>query len=818
MQDNLDAEGGTLVTPEDAGKGPPGVVARWIAELDLADKTEATWRERAKKVNDRYRDDKADSSRTGSSADRYNILYSNIQTICPALFNQTPKPDVRRRYRDADPVGKEISEVLERALSFTMDDCNFDRYMRLAVKDQQLCGRGVTRVRYEPYFGEESDGNGDSYDDLKGEEVKFEHVNWADFRVGPGRTWEEVEWIAFRHLMTRDDLRDKFGEDIGNEVTLDNTPIGMEDKDGDAVADTFKRAVVWEIWCNRQKEVIFISKTLKERPLKTEPDPLELGGFFPTPRPLYATENTDSLVPVEPFRFYSDQANELDNITRRISGIISACKVRGIYDSTITEMSNLMDAGENMMIPAQDVLPLMQSGGLDNAIWMWPIEKIAGVLNELYNQREQIKTTIYEITGIADIMRGSTSASETLGAQQLKAQFGTMRLDDMGREVQRYARDMIRIAAEIISEQFSPDSLAMMTDIKLPTPEQKMQAQQQAQMMGQQQQPIPPQLQEILDKPTWDDCIQILRDDKQRSYRVDIETDSTIAGDQAADQKAVTELLTGVSSFISNAGPAVAAGYLPLEAAKTMMMSAIRRFKMGREVEDALDMIGEDDSGKADGEAQQQAQQQEQAMAAQAEQAKMQMEQSKLQMDTESKQADLMIEEKKIQMDTSAKQADLTIKEKELSLKEREIAIKEFEIQKPEPDQSMKIQADIQMAREKMEFDASEADKQRQVELAKVIMSEFNGPESSLIDPGEAINRAAEIVDRINEVISSTRMVGDVPLEDTTMMVAEEPMFDEEPMMMVDEEPMMMVDEGPLLEEPVMMVDEEIPEGDPRFL
>ena len=229
-------------------------------------------------------------------------------------------------------------------------------------------------MRYDPIFGEESDENGDAYDEKKGEDVKFEHVNWADFRHGPGRTWEEVEWIAFRHLMTRDALRDKFGEDIGNEVTLDYTPIGMEDKDGDIVADTFKRATVWEVWCEYQKEVIFISKSLKERPLKTEPDPLQLRGFFPTPRPLYATENTDSLVPVEPFRFYRDQANELDNITRRISGVIAACKVRGIYDSTITEMSNLMDASENLMIPAQDVLPLMQSGGLDKAVWMWCLE------------------------------------------------------------------------------------------------------------------------------------------------------------------------------------------------------------------------------------------------------------------------------------------------------------------------------------------------------------------------------------------------------------------------------------------------------------
>ena len=778
MPDNLDEQGGTLVTPEDAGKGAPGVVARWIAELDLSDKVEKNWRERAKDVQERYRDEKTQNERRYSSSNRYNILYSNIQTICPALYNQSPTPDVRRRYRDADPVGKEIAEVLERCLSFTMDDCDFDRYMRLAIKDQQICGRGVTRVRYDPVFGEESDEMGDPYDDLKGEEVKFQHVNWADFRHGPGRTWEEVEWIAFSHLMTRDALRDKFGDKIGDEVELDYTPIGMEDKDGDVVADTFKRATVWEIWCSRQKEVIFISKSMKERPLKTDPDPLQLRGFFPTPRPLYATENTDSLVPVEPFRFYRDQANELDNITRRISGIIAACKVRGIYDSTITEMSNLMDAGENMMVPAQDVLPLMQSGGLDKAIWMWPIEKIAGVLNELYNQREQIKKTIYEITGIADIMRGSTASSETLGAQQLKVQFGTMRLDDMGRDVQRYARDLVRITAEIISEHFSPDSIAMMTDIKLPSQEEKMMAQQQAQMMAQQQQPMPPQLEEMLQKPTWGECMQVLRDDKQRSYRVDIETDSTISGDQAMDQKSVTELLTGVSTFISNAGPAVEAGYLPLEAAKSMLMSAVRRFRMGREVEDALDMIGDEEGGAAgDGQQQaQQAQQQqmEQQAAAQADQMKMQMEQQNSAIKAQETQQRAQIEQDKMQLDAKVQQASLMIQEQEIGLKERDMALREFEAQKPDPDPGMKIQADMQMAREKMEFDASEADKQRQVDLAKAIMAEFNGPEVNMTSPEEALARASEIMARINEVVSATRDVGGMPLEENTIMVMDD--------------------------------------------
>ena len=256
MPDNDYTNDGTMETPADAGKGLPGVVNRWVTELDLADKQEADWRQRAKDTEARYRDEKVDSRQPGrySSANRFNILYSNVQTICPTLYNQSPSPDVRRRYRDADPIGKEVSEVLERCLSFTMDECDFDRYMRLAVKDQQLCGRGVTRVRYNPAFADETDEmSGESYESLQGEEVKFQHVNWADFRHGAGRTWEEVQWVAFRHLMTRDELKSKFGDKTGEEVTLDYSPMGVADKDGDPVTDTFKRATIWEVWCNRQK-------------------------------------------------------------------------------------------------------------------------------------------------------------------------------------------------------------------------------------------------------------------------------------------------------------------------------------------------------------------------------------------------------------------------------------------------------------------------------------------------------------------------------------------------------------------------------------
>ena len=739
---------GSLETPKDAGAGPEGVVARWEMELDLASKDERFWREQAADVNARYRDERNDTTGNASApgryqgADRFNVLYSNIQTICPALYNQPPKPDVRRRYRDRDDVGKVVSDIMERALSYTLDEKNFDRYMKLAVKDCQLTGRGITRVKYDAAFTEEENlGKGDvdggeEFEEVEREEVAFEHVNWADFRRGPGRIWAEVMWVAFRHTFSKDELEENFPK-TAKDIPLDYTPQGADSDDSaDEVNDTFKRAVVWEIWDKKKREVLFICLGLKERPCKTLKDPLSLRDFYPIPRPMYSADYTDSLVPVEPFRFYQDQANELDALTRRISGVVDACKVRGIYDSTISELSNLMDSQETQLIPATDVLPLMQAGGLEKAIWIWPIEKIAQVLGYLYTQREATKTIIFEITGIADIMRGSSRASETLGAQQLKAQFGTMRLDDMRRDVQRYARDLVRMAAEIIAEQFSPETMSMMTDVKLPTQEEKQEAMLRASGLDPQQ-PIPKQLQKILDDPTWEDALQILRDDQQRTYRIDIETDSTIAGDQAQDQRNVTELLTGVASFIQNAGPAVEAGYLPLEAAKAMIMTAVRKFKMGREVEDALDMIGDDEDDE---------QQPDPAvLQMQQQMQELQGVMQQLQQENEQLKADKGAEEQRTMIDAEKAKAEYSLKQGDQELKAQEIQIKASQpIVSPQEQWAYDMERD----RERMAFDAeqkalerqSEAEQNaldREAELAKAIIAKSDddsGVDAALSD------------------------------------------------------------------------------------
>ena len=87
------------VTTEELERTPAGIVKRWVAEIDRSSRREKDWREDATKVYDRYR-----GKQRGKNS--YNILFANTETLRPAIYNSTPKPDVRRRYADEDIVAK----------------------------------------------------------------------------------------------------------------------------------------------------------------------------------------------------------------------------------------------------------------------------------------------------------------------------------------------------------------------------------------------------------------------------------------------------------------------------------------------------------------------------------------------------------------------------------------------------------------------------------------------------------------------------------------------------------------------------------------
>ena len=362
---DFESAAGTLEKATDLGKTPNAVVRRWLLELKLADKREKNWREESQKVLDLYRLKKR-------KANSYNILWANTETLRPAIYNSVPTPDVRRRYKDEDPLGKAVSQVLERGLDYCINTYDFDAVIKNDVLTMLLPGRAVSRVRYIPTITQSPEDEisesmeGDN-EELEWEQVVAENIQFDDLRIGPGKVWDEIPWIAFRHRLNRDDLEDKFGN-IGKEIPLDNTDDeDIKSNSNDIVSDIFKTAEIWEIWDKEEKKVLFIAPSYKIKPVQTLDDPLKLIGFWPIPRPLYAIEDSSTLVPQMLFEQYREQAEELNRISKRINKLIEGLKLRGIYDATIVEMSQLMEGDDNDLIASQGVTALIERGGLEKS-------------------------------------------------------------------------------------------------------------------------------------------------------------------------------------------------------------------------------------------------------------------------------------------------------------------------------------------------------------------------------------------------------------------------------------------------------------------
>lgn len=599
---------------------------RWKRELQLAKKREADWFKEAEGIVKRYRGEE-------KKRNRFNVLWSNTEILRPSIYNSRPNPDVRRRFRDSDLVGKAVSEVLERALSVFVDGDETDDALKNDVLDSLLCGRGVSRVRYIPKISTVSDptrtpdSGGESADDgepktvdlsqaavtdqrppdeeLESELVCLEHVSWKDFRHGYGRVWPEVPWVSFRHKLSRPDAEEKFGKEALKTVKFTVPDADEDRKATEQVGETQKVAEFWEIWDKLGDCVFFIQEDLDACLYPTDnpngEPPLEFDGFFPNPRPMSIVENTDSLLPIPMFRLYEDQANQLDKISGRIDKIVNTMRLRGAYDSRMKEIADILSSDDNEMVPVENAQQWSEKG-LEGAIAWMPVEKNAEILTSLYEARDRQKAVIDELIGIADIMRGATDPQETLGAQELKSTYGSVRLQKMQKEVQRYARDLMRLAAGAMAQKFSPQTFSEMTELKFPTAQQKQamvamfqQQQMQAQTPPQSGAPPPPPQQPmdpaLLKVPTWEDILGLMRSEKRRQFKIDVETDSTIAGTLSSDMTGLSQVLTAISEAMQELAPMVEEGVLPVDAAKEIIMTVIRRARMGLAVEDAFDKL-----------------------------------------------------------------------------------------------------------------------------------------------------------------------------------------------------------------------------------
>ena len=623
----------------------------WYNTIAQYERTFKEWEGRADKIVKRYRDDQR--SRNNPNA-KFNILWSNVQTITPAIFARLPRPDVSRRFRDNDPIGRVASMMLERALEYEIEHYgDYASAMKQSVQDRLLGGRGTSWVRYEPHIIGEAGGEGEGAPDdgyqltedideaeTEGgmhredqERIEYEcapvdYVHWRDFGLTVARTWEEVTAVWRKVYLGRPALVERFGEELGGKIPLDTKPDSSKTYN-EKMGEGANEAVIYEIWDKTTGQVIWLSKSMGKI-LDERDDPLELENFWPCPKPIFSTLTTDSLVPVPDFVLYQDQARQLDTLADRIDGFIQALKVRGVYDASEPSLARLFSEGENnALLPVKNYGAFSEKGGLQGAINLVDIKPIAEGLNMAYQAMEQVKGQIYEIMGIADIQRGQTDPNETLGAQIIKSNNASGRLKTMQHDVVNFATALLQIKAQIICQHFTDDTIVKISGAM--------------QLSPQDQQYIP-------------QALQLLKDEPAKNFRIEVTTDSMIYQDEQQEKQDRMEFLQAMSGFMQQAIPAAQSTPELTPLLMEMLKFGVTAFKAGKGLEGLIDET-------ADKFRQQAKQMEGQPKPPSPEQQKMQMtmqiEQAKLQATQASDQAKAQAEAQKIQMEVQAEQQKL---------------------------------------------------------------------------------------------------------------------------------------------------------------
>lgn len=538
----------------------------WMKEIEACEKyLDDKWRLDAKEAVRRYLDERGDSGTSGlddTGARKYNIFWANVQIIKSALYATPPKPEIKRQHDDAkDDIARTAALILERIINFGLDKDNSDMHdaFDLAVDDLLIPGLGQVWLRYEVETQQvPNPAGGEPGLAIVNEAAPTDYVHWRDFLFSTSRTWGEVWWLGRRCWLKRKAFIKLFGQEKWDKIKEQAASDTSRDS-GLPKGFTKGRAEVFEMWCEDTNRVYWVNRHLDEI-LMEKDDPLKLEAFYPCPKPLMATHTTDKFIPRSDYRMVQDQYEELDTLNSRISILTKALRVVGVYDKNSVELAKMLSGGEFNMIPVDNWAAFSESGGMKGIVEWFPVEVIAGVLEKLTQQRMAVVAQIYELTSISDIMRGASNPRDTLGAQKLKAQYSSVRLQLKQQDVGKFVRAAIQLKCEIICNHWQPETIARVSQIEYT--ESAAFAQ---------------------------EAIALLKDYKASQYRIEVGEETLSIADYNAERELRVEYLTAVGQFLSQAGQMVTSYPAAMPYMLKMIGWVTAAFKGSSDIESVLD-------------------------------------------------------------------------------------------------------------------------------------------------------------------------------------------------------------------------------------
>lgn len=635
---------GVIDSRKDYKNTPRGQYDFWMEELKSSEHARKHWHKQGDEVVKRFLDSrKSVISRNDMSGSPFklNLFHSNITTLTSMLYGNVPQIDVSRRYADPnDDVSRVAAEIMERMLNNDVAENGeeISCVLRSTLQDRLLPGLGCARVRYEVETEMVENELGIEEERLVTESAPVDYFFWRDVLWGWGRNWAEIPWIAYRIYLTKDEVEEAFGKEAAKD--LDYKKQLVENKESSAedpvMTSPWNKAEIWEIWDKVKRKVVFVSKG-HSKVLDTKDDPLQLSGFYPSPPFFIANVTTTLYTPVPDYHMAQDLYSEIDKLQTRITILTQAVKAVGVYDAGNDEIKRVFQEGtDNQLIPVKNWGMFAEKGGMAGQIDWVPLTDITNALDKLRELRNETIDLLYQVTGMADVMRGGGAGQyEGVGQVQMKAKMSSVRIQALQDEFATFASDLMQLKAEIISIHFSPETIVERSNID----------------KSYDQQYIP-------------QALELIKNPRMARLKVKIRPESVAMVDYAQLKSERTEYINALSTFFQSAAPIIEQDKAMKPFLLTLLQWGLAGFKGSSEIEgvvdkaiDAAEKAAQESEGKPDPEKQRM------DMAMKMEQMKGQNKlaeiQAKAQADSQTRQQDLQADMESTMASHQAKLAEI---------------------------------------------------------------------------------------------------------------------------------------------------------------
>lgn len=359
------------------------------------------------------------------------------------------------------------------------------------------------------------------------------------------RKWNEVTRCAYEYHYSYRDFIQKFGE-------AGLQKIAMSEVDEHR---TGKPIIVFEYWGKMPKEVRWLAETSDDflspqtgldRDRNIDIPKLEevdeeisdydnsdlygLTGFFPSAEPMVMNNPTKSFWPTPEYFQVADILEDVHGIVSRMFLLTKAIRVRFLYDSSVPQLSSLIgETGEGggLGIPNLEDNLIRGKGTLATLVQYFPVDEMITGLNNMYTAFEQRLNMFYQITGLSDLLRGQTdpNSDKTYGERQMEGKFALNRIEPYQRKVQEWIKDNYLLGMEMGLKMFSEKTI---------------------------DEYIVPQTLDQEDKQRYVPSLELLKSNKRRRFRVDFETDSTIAINQGWRREQAIQTANAITKMMES--------------------------------------------------------------------------------------------------------------------------------------------------------------------------------------------------------------------------------------------------------------------------